>query len=82
MFEIADATGSYSKLTIAKDRVSIKLSGKYTDEEKNQQIKLAFEAVDDLQNPDMFTLRGEFHDNKGFLLHPRDKKSHIWVPLQ
>jgi len=80
MFEIKEATGNLTKLTITQDRISLKLSKRYTNEEQNKQIALAFRAQDELQKADMLTLRGVFQCDKGFLFHPRNKKKfHIWI---
>jgi len=58
--EVVPTTASETKLTIAKDRVTIKYHTGLASELRERQYRLALKAIKELQRPDMVTRRGKF----------------------
>jgi len=58
--EVMETNTVATKLTIAKNRVTIKYPFSLESEFRERQYRLALKVIAELHNPDMLTRRGEF----------------------
>lgn len=65
VIQVTETTTKDTKLTIAKDRVSIKYPVNHPADLREREYKLALKAIDSLHNEAMVTRRGKFFNPDG-----------------
>ena len=65
IIQVTETSTKDTKLTIAKDRVSIKYPINHPSELREREYKLALKVIDSLHNEAMVTRRGKFFNSDG-----------------